>query len=151
MSHRQDCIFCQILAGEAPGTILHEDELAVVLLDLFPIRAGHTLIIPRHHADLLEGQSAEVTAHLLGLAQRVIRAHKAAGIAADAHNVVINDGKAANQHVPHVHVHVIPRRHGDTARTLMRWWTRMLPLTSMAKRRQQLEQVAQRLRPFLQD
>lgn len=144
-----DCIFCQILADKAPATVLYEDDVAVVILDLFPIRAGHTLIIPRHHAPLLEQQSEAVSAHLFILARRVIAAHKQAGLELDAHNVVLNDGKAANQHVPHVHVHVIPRKAGDTAKMVIRWWTRMLPFTSMAARRRRLEAVAERLRGFI--
>lgn len=144
-----DCIFCQIIAGEAPATVLYDDELAIVILDLFPIREGHTLIIPRHHSPLLEQQSDAVSAHLFALARRVIAAHKRAGLELDAHNIVLNDGKAANQHVPHVHVHVIPRKAGDTAKMVMRWWTRMLPLTSMNAKRQRLEVVAERLREFI--
>lgn len=150
MSAAAGCIFCQIIAGRAPATSIYEDELVIVILDLFPIRAGHTLIIPRHHAALLEQQPDAVAAHLSRVAQRVIRAHKAAGLVLDAHNLVLNDGKAANQHVPHVHMHVIPRRRGDTLSLLVRWWTRMLPFGSMARRRQSLEKVAARLRPLMQ-
>lgn len=150
MSHTEHCIFCQILAGEVPATVLYEDNIAIVILDLFPIREGHTLVIPRHHSPLLEQQDEQVSGHLLQLAQRVIVAHKRAGLTLDAHNIVLNDGKAANQHVPHVHVHVIPRKQGDTLKMMARWWTRMLPLTSMEKRRRQLEVVASVLRPELQ-
>lgn len=149
MSQQHDCIFCQIIAGKMPATRLYEDQQAIVILDLFPIHQGHTLIIPRHHGALLEQQDAATSAHLMVLARRVIAAHKAAGLPLAAHNLVVNDGKAANQHVPHVHLHVIPRRQGDTLLTIMRWWTRMLPWTSMAKRRLQLERVAERLRPHL--
>ncbi len=150
MSGDSHCIFCQIIAGHAPATRLYEDAHAIVILDLFPIHPGHTLIIPRHHGALLEHQQTQTNAHLMVLAQRVIRAHKAAGVTG-AHNLVINDGKAANQHVPHVHLHVIPRKRGDTLPTIVRWWTRMLPLTGMRKRREALEQMAARLRPHLGD
>ena len=150
MSHDSQCIFCQIIAGQAPATVLYEDDIAIVIVELFPIRAGHTLIIPRHHAPLLEQQSSEVAAHLYRLAQKVIRAHKQAGLPLDAHNLVLNDGKAANQHVPHVHLHVIPRRRGDTLAMILRWWTRMLPLKSQRKRRAELDAIAEKLRPALQ-
>lgn len=149
MIDAKHCIFCQILAGNAPATVLYEDDLAVIILDLFPIREGHTLIIPRHHAPLLEQQSDAVTAHIFTLGRRVIQAHKDAGLTVDAHNVVVNDGKAANQHVPHVHVHVIPRRAGDTFKMIMRWWTRLLPFGSVEKKRKKLEEVAEKLRPYL--
>src|SRR5690606_326845 len=149
MRHDSQCIFCQIIAGQAPATVLYEDDIAIVILDLFPIRAGHTLIIPRHHAPLLEQPSSDVAAHLYRLAQNVIRAHKDAGLPLDAHNLVLNDGEAANQHVPHVHLHVIPRRHGDTLAMIVRWWTRMLPLKSQRKRRAELDAIAERLRPTL--
>jgi diadenosine tetraphosphate (Ap4A) HIT family hydrolase len=106
------CIFCQIQAGTLPASVVYQDEQAMVILDLFPIREAHCLVIPREHAPLLEGLDAAVTHHLMDLARRTIVAQKRAGLAVKAHNVVVNDGRESNQHVPHVHVHVIPRRGG---------------------------------------
>ena len=114
----------------------------MVILDLFPIREAHCLVIPREHAPLLEGLDAAVTHHLMDLARRTIVAQKRAGLAVKAHNVVVNDGREANQHVPHVHVHVIPRRGGDTLVTALTWATRLLNVFGMAKRRKRLDRLA---------
>ena len=136
------CIFCQIQAGTLPASVVYEDEQAMVILDLFPIREAHCLVIPREHAPLLEGLDADVTHHLMDLARRTIVAQKRAGLAVKAHNVVVNDGREANQHVPHVHVHVIPRRGGDTLVTALTWATRLLNVFGMAKRRKRLDRLA---------
>ena len=136
------CIFCQIQAGTLPASVVYEDEQAMVILDLFPIREAHCLVIPREHAPLLEGLDSAVTHHLMDLARRPIVAQKRAGLAVKAHNVVVNDGREANQHVPHVHVHVIPRRGGDTLVTALTWATRLLNVFGMAKRRRRLDRMA---------
>ena len=136
------CIFCQIQAGTLPASVVYEDEQAMVILDLFPIREAHCLVIPREHAPLLEGLDSAVTHHLMDLARRTRQAQKRAGLAVKAHNVVVNDGREANQHVPHVHVHVIPRRGGDTLVTALTWATRLLNVFGMAKRRRRLDRMA---------
>ena len=125
-----------------PASVVYQDEQAMVSLDLFPIREAHCLVIPREHAPLLEGLDAAVTHHLMDLARRTIVAQKRAGLAVKAHNVVVNDGREANQHVPHVHVHVIPRRGGDTLVTALTWATRLLNVFGMAKRRKRLDRLA---------
>lgn len=139
------CIFCDIVTGRAPASVVYRDEYALVILDLFPIREGHALVIPHRHAPLLGELDAQLTGHLFNLARHVIAAQRAAGLPVQGHNLVVNDGKAANQHVPHVHIHVIPRQGGDTLRMLMRWWTRMLPLGSLERRRRELDRLAVRL------
>ena len=126
------CIFCQIQAGELPASVVYEDELAMVILDLFPVREGHCLVIPKVHAPLVEDLSAEMSSHLM----------ERAGLPVKAHNLVINDGREANQHVPHVHLHVIPRRGGDTLATALTWATRLVNIFGMAKRRQKLDRLA---------
>ena len=129
-----DCVFCQILEGRAEGSVVYRDERAIVLLDLFPVREAHCLVIQDLEPDL--------SAHLFELARRTIRAHKRAGLDVLAHNVIVNDGREANQHVPHVHVHVIPRRGGDTLATALTWGTRMMNIFGLAKRRRRLDRLA---------
>ena len=136
------CIFCQIQAGELPASVVYEDEQAMVILDLFPVREGHCLVIPKVHAPLVEDLSAEMSSHFMDLARRTIKAQKRAGLPVKAHNLVINDGREANQHVPHVHLHVIPRRGGDTLATALTWATRLVNIFGMAKRRQKLDRLA---------
>lgn len=137
-----DCIFCQIAAGEAPASIVYEDEEAMVLLDLFPVREGHALILPRRHLPLLEDLDEATAAHLFRLARRTIRAQKAAGLDVAAHNLVVNDGRQANQHVPHTHLHVVPRRGGDTLATALTWGTRMINVFGTRRRRERLDRLA---------
>lgn len=137
-----DCIFCRILNGGAPASVVYRDERAVVLLDLFPVREAHCLVIPVAHHALLEELEPDLAAHLFELARRTIRAQKRAGLDVKAHNVVVNDGREANQHVPHVHLHVIPRRGGDTLATALTWGTRMMNVFGLSKRRHRLDRLA---------
>ena len=137
-----DCVFCQILEGRAEGSVVYRDERAIVLLDLFPVREAHCLVIPVQHQPLLQDLEPDLCAHLFELARRTIRAHKRAGQDVLAHNVIVNDGREANQHVPHVHVHVIPRRGGDTLATALTWGTRMMNIFGLAKRRRRLDRLA---------
>ena len=137
-----DCVFCQILEGRAEGSVVYRDERAIVLLDLFPVREAHCLVIPVQHQPLLQDLEPDLCAHLFELARRTIRAHKRAGLDVLAHNVIVNDGREANQHVPHVHVHVSPRRGGDTLATALTWGTRMMNIFGLAKRRRRLDRLA---------
>ena len=137
-----ECIFCQIRDGKLPASVVYEDERAMVILDLFPIREAHCLVIPKEHAPLLEQLDGSLANHLMDLARRTIVAQKRAGLAVKAHNIVVNDGREANQHVPHVHVHVIPRRGGDTLVTAFTWATRLLNVFGLARRRKRLDRLA---------
>lgn len=113
VGHVNDCVFCRIAAGEAPATKVYEDDTLCAFLDIRPIARGHTLIIPRRHATELADLDAELGAHIFRAGHRLALAIRRSGLAADGANLVLNDGKAAFQTVPHVHLHVIPRRHGD--------------------------------------
>lgn len=137
-----DCVFCQIIDGRMPASVVYRDEQAIVMLDLFPVREAHCLVVPLRHQPLLEQLDGELTAHLFDLARRTIRAQKRAGLDVRAHNLVVNDGREANQHVPHVHLHVIPRRGGDTLATVFTWGTRMLNVFGLARRRRRLDRLA---------
>lgn len=139
------CIFCDIIAGRAAASIVYQDERALVMLDLFPVREGHALILPKLHEQYVENLDDDLAAHLFMLARRLVRAQAAAGIKADANNLLINNGKAANQHVAHVHLHVIPRRQGDSLSRALVWSTRLLNIFGMQQRRARLDALAARL------
>ena len=99
-----------------------EDQFAFAIRDGFPISAGHTLIIPRRHiASFFDATSAERTAllSLLDAARDVLMNE----LAPAGFNIGINDGPAAGQTVPHLHIHLIPRFVGDMAdpRGGVRW------------------------------
>jgi histidine triad (HIT) family protein len=107
-----DCIFCSIVAGDIPARTVRETEEILAFLDANPLARGHTLVIPKAHAehvgDLDDGLASELFAAVTELTPRV-----QAAVDADGANVGINDGEAAGQEVPHVHVHIIPRFEGD--------------------------------------
>lgn len=111
-----DCVFCRIVAGEAPATKVYEDDSLCAFLDIRPIARGHTLVIPKQHATELEDLDAELGAHVFRAGHRLALAVRRSPLAADGANLVLNDGTAAFQTVPHVHLHVIPRSHGDKLR-----------------------------------
>lgn len=111
-----DCVFCRIVAGTAPATKVYEDETVFAFLDVRPIARGHTLVVPKRHARELDDLDAETGAHIFRIGHRLAQAVRRGEPAADGANLVLNDGAAAFQTVGHVHLHVIPRRHGDKLR-----------------------------------
>jgi len=107
-----DCIFCKIVAGELPATIISEDELTVSFMDIAPATRGHALVIPRKHAtDLLSVGSEDLRAVALAAQRLAVRAKQR--LDADGVNLLNSCGGAAWQTVFHFHVHVIPRYEGD--------------------------------------
>lgn len=142
------CIFCRMEAGEEPASEIVCDRQARVILDLFPVTHGHALVIARQHSVQLAGLETGVAAHLLAQAQRLMAAQRAWDSRIVGHNLLINDGPAAGQHVPHVHLHVIPRRRGDNLAVLGNWLTRFARRLRLAARRQQLDQLASELRRY---
>jgi len=110
-----DCIFCKIVAGELPATIVDEDERTISFLDIAPATRGHALVIPRtHSADLLSID--EVDLHAVASASRRLAARLSDRLQADGVNLLNSCGAAAFQTVFHFHVHVIPRYEGDPLR-----------------------------------
>jgi histidine triad (HIT) family protein len=107
------CIFCAIVAGRAPAHRVLEDELCVAFLDARPLFPGHTLVVPRVHRETLSDVPPGELGPLLANAQRISRAFGLA-LGAEGTFVALND--RVSQSVPHVHVHVVPRRKGDGLR-----------------------------------
>jgi diadenosine tetraphosphate (Ap4A) HIT family hydrolase len=107
------CVFCSIVAGDAPAIRIYEDHDYLAILDIRPIVRGHVLVVPKvHTVDLTDTPPATV-ADLVRIGQRIARAARTSALAADGNNIVINDGKAAFQSVFHIHLHVAPRTAGD--------------------------------------
>lgn len=123
-----ECVFCAIAAEQLPAERIYEDEHFIVLLDIFPLRPAHVLIVSREHAPFLKDLSTAAADALLPLAQRIAAALRAAGYGEQGINFLINDGPTSNQHVPHLHLHLIPRSSGDVMQLLWRALTRFLPL-----------------------
>jgi histidine triad (HIT) family protein len=107
------CIFCAVIAGEAPAVRVYEDDNYLAILDIRPIVRGHTLVLPKQHTVDLTDTPAETLAGMVRVGQRIAKAARASELKADGNNIVINDGKAAFQTVFHIHLHVAPRQDGD--------------------------------------
>ena len=101
------CIFCQILAGDVPASVVYEDEATFAFMDIAQLTPGHTLIIPKVHVQQIYDLDQETAAALGQTLVRVCRALRAAfhpiGLSVRQAN-----GRAAGQEVPHVHFHCIP-------------------------------------------
>lgn len=110
-----DCIFCKIVAGEIPATIVEQDERTIAFMDISPATRGHVLVIPREHAADVHAIDPEDLAAVALTAQRVaaktLRNLGAAGV-----NLLNSNGPAAWQTVFHFHMHVIPRYDDDPLR-----------------------------------
>lgn len=109
---KDGCPFCEIASTLGHARIIAENGSAFVIRDGFPVSPGHTLVIPKRHVasffEVTEQEQSDLMA-LLRQAQAVLREE----LMPDAFNVGINDGPAAGQTVPHLHIHLIPRYQGD--------------------------------------
>lgn len=141
-----DCIFCGIAEGNQPASMVHGDETCVAFMDIHPLNRGHVLVIPRRHAAQITGLPEETGQHLFRVAQRILAAQRALGWGLDGSHILLNDGKRANQMVPHVHVHVIPREKRDGPGILGRLGLHVTGIFGRATQREHLDEQAEALR-----
>lgn len=108
------CVFCNIISKNASAFIIYEDEEYIAFLDKYPISFGHTLVLPKKHLERVNDLTQK---EFCGLYARVHALNRqiTSKLGATASHISINDGAAANQLIPHVHVHIIPRRQNDNA------------------------------------
>jgi histidine triad (HIT) family protein len=104
------CVFCGIIEGQTPASIVMRDDDVVAFLDARPLFLGHVLVVPRAHVETLAGLPAPALPKLFAAVQRLERAVVAA-CAAQGSFVAMNN--VVSQSVPHLHVHVVPRTKGD--------------------------------------
>ncbi len=129
------CIFCKIVAGELPATIVDEDERTIAFMDIAPATRGHALVIPREHTeDLLSIDDQDLVAVALAAKRLTVAAKERLG--AEGVNLLNACGAAAWQTVFHFHVHVIPRYDDDPLR---------LPWTPSPGDQQEIAEAAQEL------
>jgi histidine triad (HIT) family protein len=107
-----DCLFCRIVAGEIPATVVAEDERTVTFMDINPATRGHALVIPKAHAQDLLAIDPDDLAAVAQAGQRMARTAKTT-LNADGINLINSCGADAWQTVFHFHLHVIPRYKGD--------------------------------------
>jgi len=100
------CIFCRIIARDAPAHVVYEDDRTLAFLDAFPVTRGHVLVVPKRHVDrLLELPEDEYGGFLKAVARVCQRVERLS----THYNVSLNQGELAGQIVFHLHFHVIPR------------------------------------------
>lgn len=107
------CLFCKIAAGTVPAPLVFEDESSLAFLDHRPVFPGHTLLIPKQHYETLADLPATLIQTFFAAAQLMARAVESA-LSADGTFVAINN--RVSQSVPHLHVHIVPRRKKDGLR-----------------------------------
>lgn len=112
---KDECVFCSIVRGETEAHLIHADAHTLSFLDHNPLFPGHVLVIPRMHHATLPELPPELLAPLFGHARRIARGLQNV-LGLDGTFVAINNG--VGQSVPHLHVHVIPRRKDDGMRDL---------------------------------
>ena len=102
------CIFCDILDGKREGHIIYDDDDHIAFLDKYPIDDGHTLVIPKKHYERITDMNSNDVGKIFSLIPKIAKA-VLLGAGADAFSLAQNNGKAAKQIIPHVHIHIIPR------------------------------------------
>ena len=135
----ENCVFCRIVRGELPATVVHQDELTIAFMDIGSVNPGHMLVAAKAHVENLYAVDDPLAAALMASAARAARAIKAA-LRPQGLSLFQANEPAGGQTVFHVHIHVLPRWEGDGM--ALSWPARNPP-------REELEQVAARIRAAL--
>ena len=136
-----DCVFCAIVAGSAPASIVYDDADLLAFLTIGPVTPGHLLIIPKRHAPFLVDLDEATGARMFMVAMRLARALRASGLRCEGINLFLADGEAAFQEVFHTHLHVFPRFAVDTFRIDADW--------SITPSRAELDDIAAQVRAVM--
>jgi histidine triad (HIT) family protein len=105
-------IFEKIIDGEIPSVKIHEDEYCIVIMDINPIKKGHCLVISKKPYSILTECPTDILCHLMTVAQKADQ-NLRDKLHCNGTNLIVNNGPAANQAVPHLHIHIMPRFEGD--------------------------------------
>lgn len=108
----ENCIFCKIISGDIPSTVLYEDHDFKAIMDISPASKGHTIILTKEHFENLYELKDDVAKKVLIVAKKIASAMKEE-LNCDGINFIQNNGKAAGQSVFHIHFHLIPRYKDD--------------------------------------
>jgi histidine triad (HIT) family protein len=109
-----NCIFCKIIAGKIPARVIMQNEKATALLDAFPLSVGHSLVIPKSHYAKVQQMGKQDAMAVFEIVWKLVGAVET-GSEVNASTIAIHNGSEAGQEVPHVHVHIVPRKRGDGA------------------------------------
>jgi histidine triad (HIT) family protein len=106
------CIFCKIIEGEIPFDKVYEDDNVLAFLDIRPISSGHTIVVPKKHIADMESLPADILFDMSSAVKQIGQA-MLKGLEVKGYSIFLDNKSVANQHVPHVHFHIIPRAEGD--------------------------------------
>jgi len=109
----EDCIFCKIVAGQSPVSLIYEDDLSIAFMDIQPVNPGHLLVIPKQHVTYWKDMDPQLAGHIFSQGIRLDNALRQTDLRCEGVNFFAADGEAAFQEVFHAHLHVIPRFKGD--------------------------------------
>ena len=135
------CLFCRIVSGEVPATLVYVDKHAVAFLDHRPLFHGHTLLVPREHVETLVDLPEDLVGPFFKAAQSLARAVE---FATQAEGTFVAMNNHVSQSVPHLHVHVVPRRKKDGLKGF--FWPR-----TKYKDEEEIKVVAQKIAAALQE
>jgi len=135
---KQGCLFCKITAREISAKIIYENDHVLAFLDVMPRTTGHTMVIPKVHApNILELPDAEIAP--LFAAVKHVAEMLSRSLASDGITIGINQGRASGQEVDHLHVHLLPRWHGDGGGAIQS--------VVNAKPKESLDEIAAKIKP----
>ena len=133
-----DCVFCDIIAGNLPASVVYEDKTVMAIMDISPVNPGHVIVIPKKHIPYMADMDEDTGAHLFRITMRMQKAIRRSGVRCEGINLFLADGEAAFQDVFHLHMHIIPRFKGDEFKISADW--------SIKPAREELDGLAAQIR-----
>lgn len=146
MLKKQKCVFCQIIQGKLPVSVVYEDDVFLIIMDAYPLTPGHVLVIPKQHHQYVGDLKGQDQKRLFELGVVLMNGVCNAGFSNGDSNLLLNDGKHANQTVPHLHLHVIPRSKNDFLKNLPKLVLHITGLFGIQTKRATLDEYARRIR-----
>jgi histidine triad (HIT) family protein len=134
-----NCLFCKITRRELEATIVFEDDTCLAFLDHRPLLLGHCLLVPKQHVETLAALPDSLIAPFFRAAQKLSGAIESA---MDAEGTFVAMNNKVSQSVPHLHVHVVPRKKGDGLKGF--FWPR-----TKYQSEEQMEEIAEKIRETL--
>lgn len=128
-----DCIFCKILKGELPCMKIYEDEHTMAFLDIAKDVDGHILVIPKKHVTNILDADGETLSHVMNTVKK-IGVHLTENCGYEGMNILNANNECSGQTVFHLHIHLIPRKHGDGVAGFPKFAGAEIPLEDMCER-----------------
>jgi diadenosine tetraphosphate (Ap4A) HIT family hydrolase len=132
-----DCAFCEIIAGNSPGSRVYEDDIVIAIMTIGPVNPGHMMVIPKKHVALMADLDEDTGAYIFKIAMRSAQAIRESGVHCEGVNLFLADGKAAIQETDHFHLHVFPRYEGDSFSLVADW--------NAKPAREELDEIAEQI------